>query len=73
MTDEACISCGRDTSAGTTLFSARKRALDTQTGEMGVLCQACQPKSAGLGGEQTMPVSGRYVVDVVGIGIPGGF
>lgn len=66
--DEGCLNCGRDTRAGTPLFSARKRALDTRTGVGGVICEACQPGSAGLGGEQTMPLSGRYVV----IDLPGG-
>jgi hypothetical protein len=66
--DDSCLSCGRDTAPGTPLFSARKRALDTTSGAEGVLCQACQPGSAGLGGTQTVPLSGRYVV----IDFPGG-
>jgi len=66
--DQSCMSCGRDTCPGTALFSARKRAFDTKGGVEGVLCQACQPGSAGLGGEQTTPLSGRYVV----IDLPGG-
>ena len=72
--DDSCMSCGRDTAPGTPLFSARKRAVDTVTGAEGFLCQSCQPGSAGLGGEQTTPASGRYVVDVVGpSGLTGGF
>ena len=66
--DENCLHCGRSTAAGTTLFSARKRATDTVTGAEGVLCQACQPGSAGPGDEHTLPLSGRYVVG----GFPGG-
>jgi hypothetical protein len=66
--DDSCMSCGRDTAPGTVLFSARKRARDTRSDADGFLCQACQPGSAGLGGEQTMPLSGRYVV----IEFPGG-
>jgi hypothetical protein len=66
--DEHCLHCGRSTAAGTKLFSARKRAIDTTTGVEGVLCQACQPGSAGPGDSQTIPLSGRYIVG----GFPGG-
>jgi len=59
---EPCLSCGRDTSAGTRLFSARKRGLDTVRGDDGFLCQACQPGSARMGARSTAPLSGRYVV-----------
>jgi hypothetical protein len=61
-----CISCGRDTAPGSVLFSARKRGRDTITGEEGFLCQACQPGSAALVPDQTIPVSGRYVVIEIG-------
>jgi hypothetical protein len=60
--DEPCISCGRATRAGTDLFSARKRGRDTATGQEGFLCLACQAGSAGAGAEQSIPLSGRYVV-----------
>jgi hypothetical protein len=60
--DERCMSCGRGTEAGTTLFGARKRGRDTATGDEGFLCHACQPGSADLGGESTAPLSGRYAV-----------
>jgi hypothetical protein len=63
------MSCGRDTHAGTPLFSARRRGRDTTSGEEGFLCHACQSGSAGPGGESTTPLSGRYVV----IDLPGGF
>ncbi len=66
--DERCISCGRDTRAGGTLFSGRKRGRDTVSGEEGFLCHACQAGSAGPGGQSTVPLSGRYVV----IDLPGG-
>ena len=66
--DESCISCGRDTKAGTALFSARKRGRDTVTRDEGFLCQACQAGSAASGSEQWVPLSGRYVV----IDLPGG-
>ena len=66
--DERCMSCGRDTEAGTTLFSARKRGRDTSTDDEGFLCHVCQLGSAGLGGQSTVPLSGRYVV----IDLPGG-
>ena len=66
--DEPCISCGRDTHAGTALFSGRKRGRDTMTGDDGFLCQACQARSAAQGSEQSIPLSGRYVV----IDFPGG-
>lgn len=67
--DEACISCGRDTRAGTALFGARKRGRDTVTGHEGLICQTCQPGEALGGAEQSIPLSGRYVV----IDMPGGF
>jgi hypothetical protein len=66
--DERCISCGRDTRAGTELFSARKRGRDTTSGAEGFLCHACQPGSAAGGSEQHIPLSGRYAV----IDLPGG-
>ncbi len=66
---DACISCGRNTAAGTREFSARKHGRDTQTGMEGFLCYACQHGSAGLGGDQRIPLSGRYVV----IDLPGGY
>lgn len=59
---QPCISCRRDTRAGTPLFSARKRGRDTVTDEEGFLCQSCQPGSAAPGATSTVPVSGRYVV-----------
>ncbi len=59
---EPCISCGRETRAGSRLFSARKRGRDTSTGEEGFLCHSCQPGSAGTGAGSTAPLSGRYVV-----------
>ena len=65
---DSCISCGRQTNAGTTLFSGRRRGRNTLTGEEGFLCQACQPESAAQGSEQSIPLSGRYVV----IDFPGG-
>jgi hypothetical protein len=69
--DEHCLSCGRDTAAGTELFASRKRGLDRQTGAEGHLCYACQPGSASGGAEQSIPVSGRYAVVDIG-GIPQG-
>ena len=66
---DACISCGRDTAAGTREFSSRKRARNTQTREEGFLCYACQVGSASLGGDQRIPLSGRYVV----LDLPGGY
>ncbi len=66
--EDPCLRCGRSTRPGTRLFSSRKRAVDTETGAEGVLCHACQPGSAGLGGENRAPVSGRYVVT----NLPGG-
>lgn len=65
---EPCISCGRDTAAGTPRFGSRKRGRDTHTGEEGYLCYACQPGSGGPGAEQQTPLSGRYAV----IDLPGG-
>ena len=66
--DERCLSCGRDTAAGTRLYASRKRGVDRETRVEGYLCSACQPETAGLGAEQSIPLSGRYVV----IDIPGG-
>ena len=67
--DDTCISCGRDTKAGTALFSGRKRGRDTLTGDEGFLCQACQVGSAAQGSTQSIPMSGRYAV----IDMPGGY
>ena len=69
--DEHCLSCGRDTAAGTELFASRKRGLDRQTRAEGFLCYACQPGSASGGAEQSIPASGRYAVVDIG-GIPQG-
>ena len=67
--DEHCLSCGRDTAAGSVLFSARKRGLDRGTGADGYLCQSCQEGSAVVVPDQTIPLSGRYVViDIPGAG-----
>jgi hypothetical protein len=66
--DDTCISCGRGTGPGTVLFSARKRGRDLQTGVEGFLCQACPPGSATIVADQSIPLSGRYVV----IDFPGG-
>ena len=66
---QPCISCGRDTAAGTRRFGSRKRGRDTRTGEEGFICHACQPGSAGPGAEHQIPLSGRYVV----IDMPGGY
>jgi hypothetical protein len=68
VVDEHCLSCGRDTAAGSALFAARKRGLDRETQVQGYLCYACQQGTATLGAEQSIPLSGRYVV----IDIPGG-
>ena len=59
---QPCLSCGRDTAAGTALFSARKRGLDTLNGEEGFLCQACQAGSAVIDPDQVLPASGRFAV-----------
>jgi hypothetical protein len=60
--DEHCLSCGRDTAAGSALFAARKRGLDRETKVRGYLCYACQEGTATLGADQSIPLSGRYVV-----------
>ena len=60
--NDPCLQCGRSTRPGTRLFSSRKRAIDKETGVEGVLCYACQPGSAGRGGENRVPLSGRYAV-----------
>ena len=64
--DQHCLSCGRDTAAGTPLFSARKRGRDLLTGNEGLLCQTCQPGSAAVPVDQTIPASGRYAVIELG-------
>jgi len=69
---QPCLSCGRNTAAGTRLFSARKRGRDTQADTDGFLCYSCQPGSAASGSEQSIPLIGRYaVIDLAG-GLPGG-
>jgi len=66
--DERCLSCGRDTAAGTTLFAARRPGLDRERNVEGYLCYACQEGSAVVTADQAVPLSGRYVV----IDLPGG-
>ena len=70
--DERCISCGRETRAGTELFSARRRGRDTASGAEGFLCHTCQSGSAASGSEPRIPLSGRYVVIDLPGGMPGG-
>ena len=69
--DTHCLSCGRDTAAGSELFASRKRGLDLQTKVEGYLCYACQYGSAEVTPEQSIPLSGRYAVIDAG-GIPQG-
>ena len=69
--DQRCLSCGRNTAAGTELYASRKRGLDRQTGVEGYLCYACQPGTASGGAEQSIPPAGRYAVVDIG-GIPQG-
>jgi hypothetical protein len=64
--EQACLSCGRDTAPGRALFSARKRGRDTESGQEGFLCQACQEGSATVGSDQSVPLSGRYVLIEIG-------
>lgn len=66
--DERCLSCGRDTAAGTKLFAARRRGLDRETKAEGFLCYACQDGTAVVAPDSAVPLSGRYVV----IDLPGG-
>lgn len=68
---QRCLSCGRDTTAGTALFSARKRGRDLESGDEGFLCQACQEGSAVAPPDQSIPLSGRYVVIDFPGGLPG--
>jgi hypothetical protein len=64
--ESQCLSCGRDTAAGTNLFVSRKRGLDRERHVEGFLCYACQEGTATLGAEQSVPLSGRYVVIDIG-------
>jgi len=69
--DQACLSCGRDTAAGTELFASRKRGVDLEAKLGGYLCYSCQEGTAAPGAEQSVPPRGRYVVtDHLG-GLPG--
>ena len=69
--DQACLSCGGETAAGTELFASRKRGLDLKAKVEGYLCYSCQVGTASAGGEQTVPPRGRCVVtDHLG-GLPG--
>lgn len=61
-----CLACGRNTAAGTRLFASRKRGKDKVSGETGWLCYPCQEGSARPGADQSMPLSGRYVVIEIG-------
>lgn len=47
--DQACLSCGRDTAAGTVLFASRKRGLDREANIEGYLCYSCQDGTADPG------------------------
>jgi hypothetical protein len=38
--DQHCLSCGRDTAAGSEQFASRKRGIDRQTRVEGYLCYA---------------------------------
>jgi len=69
---QPCLSCGRNTAAGSRLFSGRKRGRDTKAETDGFLCYSCQPGSAATGPEQSIPLSGRYVVIDLPGGLPGG-
>lgn len=60
--DELCLSCGRDTSAGGPLFASRMRGLDLAEDVTGYLCYACQPGTAAGKAEQSVPLTGRYIV-----------
>ncbi|HEX7196413.1 MAG TPA: hypothetical protein VF364_06220 [Candidatus Limnocylindria bacterium] len=68
---QPCLSSGRDTAAGTALFSARKRGRDLESGEEGFLCQACLEGSAVVPPDQSIPLSGRFVVIDLPGGLPG--
>jgi hypothetical protein len=69
--DQHCLSCGRDTAAGSDLFASRKRGIDRQTSVEGYLCYPCKPRTASGGAEQSIPPAGRYAVVDIG-GIPQG-
>jgi hypothetical protein len=60
--ESQCLSCGRDTAAGTRLLASRKRGLDRERNVEGYLCYACQEGTATPIADQTIPLSGRYVV-----------
>lgn len=60
--DEKCLSCGRNTAAGTELYASRKRGLDRLASVEGYLCYSCQPGSTSERAEKTIPAGGRYAV-----------
>ena len=64
--DDGCLSCGRDTGAGTALCVGRKHGRNVKTRAEGYLCEACQPGSAAITPDQQVPLSGRYVVIDIG-------
>jgi hypothetical protein len=69
---DACMSCGRETGPGTPTYSGRKRARDTVSGMEGFLCDVCQESSGRVVSDQSIPLSGRYVVIDLPGGLPGG-
>jgi len=69
--DQPCLSCGRNTAAGTDLFASRKRGLDRETNVEGYLCYGCQDGTAAAGAEQSVPPRGRYVIMDHPGGLPG--
>jgi hypothetical protein len=53
MSDERCVACGRETSAGSRLFAGRRRARNTETGETVYLCGSCVDGTMTPGSKQS--------------------
>ena len=53
MSDERCAACGRETAAGSRLFADRRRARNTETGELAYVCGSCVNEAMVPGGKRS--------------------
>ncbi len=58
--DQQCLSCGRDTAAGTELFGSRKRGLDREANVEGYLCYRARERPTPAGSSRSRPVGGTW-------------
>ena len=46
MPEEPCVTCGRETRAGSRLFAERRTQVDPETGRTAVMCASCASEHA---------------------------